>query len=58
MMPDLGKYAGAVLGAYGASIALLVLLVAVSLWQAARMKRALDEVETRAKSSGEGASDV
>ncbi len=49
MIPDLGKYAGAVLGAYGASILLLVLLVAVSLWQAARIKRALAGVEARAK---------
>lgn len=57
MMPDLGKYAGAVLGAYGASIALLVALVVGSLWQAARMKRALDEVEARAK-SGQGGADV
>ena len=58
MIPDLGKYAGAVIAAYGASIALLVLLVVVSLWQAARMKRALDEVEARAKAPSEGASDV
>jgi len=53
MMPDLGKYAGAVLGAYGASVALLVLLVGVSLWQAARMKRRLAEVEARAKRGGD-----
>ncbi len=47
MMPDLGKYAGTVLGAYGAALALLVALVALTLWQGARMKRALDEVERR-----------
>ena len=51
-MPDLGKYAGTVLGAYGAGLALLVLLVAVSLWQGRRMKRALEQVEARMKSDG------
>lgn len=55
MIPDLGKYAGAVLGAYGASVALLVGLVAVSLWQGARMKRALAEVEARAVAKDEAA---
>ncbi|MGL6211832.1 MAG: heme exporter protein CcmD [Paracoccaceae bacterium] len=53
MIPDLGKYAGAVLGAYGASVALLVVLVAVSLWQAGRMKRRLAEVEARMKGSAD-----
>jgi heme exporter protein D len=51
-MPDLGKYAGTVLGAYGAAIGLLVLLVVVTLWQGRRMKRALEAVETREKSDG------
>jgi heme exporter protein CcmD len=36
-----------VLGAYGAAIALLVVLVALTLWQGARMKRALDKIEAR-----------
>ncbi len=49
MIPDLGKYAGTVLGAYGAAIVLVVALVALSLWQSARMKRALAEVEARQK---------
>ena len=48
-MPDLGKYADTVLGAYGAALLLLVALVAVTVWQGARMKRALDAVEARAK---------
>ena len=48
MTPDLGKYAGPVLSAYAASILLILALVAVSLWQGARMKRRLVEVETRA----------
>ncbi len=47
MMPDLGKYAGTVLTAYGAAIALLVVLVAVTLWQGARTKRQLAEIEGR-----------
>ena len=47
MMPDLGKYAGAVLGSYAATILLLAALVALTLWQGRRMKRALDEVEAR-----------
>lgn len=52
MMPDLGKYADAVLSAYGASFVLLVGLVAWSLWQGARVKRALDEAEARARDNG------
>ncbi|SFR10920.1 heme exporter protein CcmD [Poseidonocella sedimentorum] len=47
MMPELGKYAETVLGAYAASFALLALLVGASLWQARRARRALDEVEKR-----------
>ncbi|WP_395540413.1 heme exporter protein CcmD [Neotabrizicola sp. sgz301269] len=54
MMPDLGKYAFAVLASYGVSIALISGLVALSFWQRARVKRALDEVEARV---GRGSSD-
>lgn len=46
-MPDLGKYAFAVLGAYGATVLLVVGLVGLTLWQAARVKKALAEVEAR-----------
>jgi heme exporter protein D len=46
-MPDLGKFAGAVLGSYAATAVLIALLLGVSLWQAARVKRALTEVEAR-----------
>jgi heme exporter protein D len=49
MMPDLGKYAEAVIWSYIASILLLAGLIALSLWQGARIKRALAEVEARAK---------
>lgn len=45
MMPDLDRYAATVLGAYGVSIALLALLVLLSLWRAARVRRELDTVE-------------
>lgn len=48
MMPELGKYAGAVLGSYAASIALIILVVAWSLWRGAKVRRALAEVEARA----------
>ena len=47
MMPDLGKYAGTVLGAYAAALLLLAALVCLTLWQGARMKRALEDVERR-----------
>jgi heme exporter protein D len=47
MIPDLGKYAGAVMWSYVASVALIVVLVAVSIWRGARVKRALAEVEER-----------
>ncbi|WP_435171440.1 heme exporter protein CcmD [Falsirhodobacter sp. 1013] len=49
MMPDLGKYAGAVLGAYGLSLLLIVGLVALSVWQAVRMHARLRDVEERGK---------
>jgi heme exporter protein D len=46
-MPDLGKYAVSVLGSYAVTAVLLLGLVGISLWQSARMKRALAEVEAR-----------
>ena len=46
-MIDLGKYEGTVLSAYGAAVVLLVALVALTLWQGARMKRRLAEIEGR-----------
>jgi heme exporter protein D len=46
-MPDLGKYADAVLSAYAVSLVLLVLLVAVSLRAARRARTELDEIEGR-----------
>ncbi len=46
-MPDLGKYAISVLGSYVVTAVLVAALVGLSLWQSARMKRALAEVEAR-----------
>ncbi|NPD15328.1 heme exporter protein CcmD [Xinfangfangia sp. D13-10-4-6] len=48
MMPDLGKYTVAVLGAWGAALVLLAGLLAVTLWQGARMRKALALAEARA----------
>ena len=44
-MPELGKYAGAVLGSYAAGIFLIAVLVAVSLWQSRGVRRALARAE-------------
>jgi heme exporter protein D len=46
-MDSLGKYAGAVIGSYLVSIGFIVVLVTLSLWKAARVKRALAEIEAR-----------
>lgn len=46
-MPDLGKYTGVVLSAYGAAILLLVALIGVTLWQGAKARRALKAQEDR-----------
>ena len=48
MMPDLGKYADAVLSAYAASIVLLVLLVAMTLWRGRKVRAEMEMVERRA----------
>ncbi len=53
MMPDLGRYATTVLSAYAASVILILGLVALTLWQGARMKRRLAEIEARAKGLAE-----
>lgn len=53
MIPELGKYASAVLWSYAASVALLLALVALSLWQGRRVKRALEDVEQRQEKTGE-----
>lgn len=52
MMPELGKYASAVLSSYGISLALLVLLVAVSVRRSRKVKAELARVETKGKANG------
>lgn len=46
-MMDLGKYAVTVLSAYGATIALLLALVVVTLWRGRKIRRALEAQEAR-----------
>ncbi|MCX7890457.1 MAG: heme exporter protein CcmD [Rhodobacteraceae bacterium] len=45
MMPELGRYAFTVLAAWGVTFGLTGGLVALSLWQAARARRALSRRE-------------
>ncbi|WP_375280989.1 heme exporter protein CcmD [Pseudooctadecabacter sp.] len=47
MMPDLGKYATEVLLAYGVSIGLLVVIVALSMRRARKVRAQLEQVEAR-----------
>jgi len=51
-MPDLGKYADAVLSAYGASLALLAAIVVLTLWRGRRVRAEMRDVETRSKPDG------
>ncbi len=48
-MPDLGKYAQAVLSSYAVSILLIVALVAISILRARRVKAELHQIEERLK---------
>ncbi|UYV38812.1 heme exporter protein CcmD [Rhodobacteraceae bacterium D3-12] len=52
MMPDLGKYAFAVLSSYGLSIGLIIVLVLASIGRSRRVKAALEDVEKRRKTDG------
>jgi heme exporter protein D len=49
MMPELGKYAGAVLSSYAVSLLLICLLVGVSIWRARRVRAELHRIEERVK---------
>ncbi|HSG57152.1 MAG TPA: heme exporter protein CcmD [Paracoccaceae bacterium] len=51
-MPDLGKYAAAVLSAYGMTVLLLLGLVAVTWLRGRRVRRKLDEIEARKTKHG------
>ena len=51
-MPDLGKYADTVLSAYAASIVLLVLLVALSIWRGRKVRAEMARAEQRMKRDG------
>ena len=52
VFPDLGRYAGTVLGAYGVTLALLAFLVAVTALRAARVRRALAAAEAQRRRDG------
>jgi heme exporter protein D len=51
-MPDLGKYAEAVLSSYAVSLVLLSGIVIVSLRRSRRVKKELQDMETKVKSNG------
>ncbi len=51
-MPDLGKYADAVLSAYAASIVLLIVIVAMTLIRGRKIRAEMDRVEERTKRDG------
>ena len=53
-MIDLGKYAGTVLAAYGASLALIAGLVLATLWRGRKARRALEAQEARARQAKAG----
>ena len=52
MIPDLGKYADAVLSSYAASIVLLVALVAISLMRGRKVRAEMEKVEQRMTRNG------
>lgn len=48
MIPDLGRHAGTVLGAYGVTFGLLALIIGVSWLRSVRARAALRRIEDRA----------
>ena len=48
-MPDLGKYAEAVLSAYAVSIVILLGIVVLSLWTGRKARAELRDIEERAE---------
>ncbi len=51
-MPDLGKYADAVLSAYAASIVLLIVIVAMTLIRGRKVRAEMATIENRVKRDG------
>ncbi|SHK75359.1 heme exporter protein D [Roseovarius marisflavi] len=51
-MPDLGKYAEAVLSSYAISIAIIIGLIVVSVMRANRVNKQLQEIENKVKNNG------
>ncbi len=52
MIPDLGKYADAVLSSYAASIALLVALVVFSILRGRKVRAEMEKIEQRVTRNG------
>jgi len=52
MIPDLGKYADAVLSSYAASIVLLAALVVVSIARGRKVRAEMEKVEQRMTRNG------
>ncbi|MFX0544682.1 heme exporter protein CcmD [Roseovarius sp. S1116L3] len=51
-MPELGKYALAVLGSYGVTLALLGALAALTVLRAKKVRRQLETLEKRMRKNG------
>lgn len=51
-MPELGKYAGAVFGSWGVTLALLAALIALTWVQSRKAKALLDAIEARRAAKG------
>ncbi|WP_204355320.1 heme exporter protein CcmD [Roseovarius amoyensis] len=52
MMPDLGKYAEAVLSSYAVSLLLLVVLTVASVRRARRVRKELQDIEGKMRKDG------
>ena len=52
MMPDLGKYAFAVLASYGVSLGMIVALVWWSVARSRRVRAALEKIENQRNANG------
>ncbi|WP_172676965.1 heme exporter protein CcmD [Aestuariivita boseongensis] len=52
MMPDLGKYADAVLSAYAASIVLLVAIVVLTLVRGRKVRAEMAKIEGKVRKDG------